>query len=89
MRKKRQVKVPIHVNIPLKVLDAVDEVAVNRSGYITKALQMRLHGDGGSIEDTSTRQLMAALAARPDVDPTLRLLLRAMLLESDPFNATS
>ena len=85
MRKKRTVKVPIHVNIPLKVLDRLDDVAANRSGYITKAIMMRLDGDGGSIEDSTTRQLMAALAARPDVDPTLRLLLRAMLLDSDPF----
>ena len=75
----RNIKVPIHVNIPLKVLQQVDEVAVNRSGYITKALQMRLDGNGATVEEASTRQLMAALAQRDDVDHTLSLLLFAML----------
>jgi len=40
---------------------------------------MRLDGNGDSIEEASTRQLMAALAQRDDVDDTLALLLFAML----------
>lgn len=75
----KNIKVPVHVNIPLKVLQQVDDIAVNRSGYITKALQMRLDGDGNTVEEASTRQLMAALAQRDDVDHTLSLLLFAML----------
>ena len=82
MSKKRDIKVPIHVNIPLNILQDVDDVAANRSGYITKAIQMRLRGDGNSIEEASTRQLMAALAQRDDVDHTLALLLFAMLKHS-------
>lgn len=80
--KKKSVRVPIHVNIPLPILERLDEVAANRSGFITKAIRMRLDGDGGSIEDSTTRQLMAALAQRDDVDHTLSLLLFAMLKHS-------
>jgi len=79
MSKKRTVKVPIHVSIPLSLLERVDDVAANRSGYIVKALKMRLDGGGDSVEEASTRQLMAALAQRDDVDDTLSLLLFAML----------
>jgi len=73
------VKVPIHVSIPLSLLERVDDVAANRSGYIVKALKMRLDGGGDSVEEATTRQLMAALAQRDDVDDTLSLLLFAML----------
>jgi len=79
MSKKRTVKVPIHVSIPLSLLERVDDVAANRSGYIVKALKMRLDGGGDSVEEATTRQLMAALAQRDDVDDTLSLLLFAML----------
>jgi len=79
MSKKRTMRVPIHVSVPLGLLERVDEVAANRSGYIVKALKMRLDGGGDSVEEASTRQLMAALAQRDDVDDTLSLLLFAML----------
>ena len=82
MSRKRAVRVPIHVSIPLGLLERVDDVAANRSGFIVKALKMRLDGDGDSIEEASTRQLMAALAQREDVDATLALLLFAMLADS-------
>lgn len=86
MSRKRAVRVPIHVSIPLGLLERVDDVAANRSGFIVKALKMRLDGDGDSIEEASTRQLMAALAQREDVDATLALLLFAIL--ADPSRSS-
>ena len=75
----KKIKVPIHVSIPYALLERLDSITANRSGYIVKSLKMRLDGNGDSIEEASTRQLMAALAQRDDVDDTLALLLFAML----------
>lgn len=81
-KKRRPLRVPIHVSMELGILDKIDEKASNRSGWINKACQMRLAGDGQKVVDASTRQLMAALAQRDDVDHTLALLLFAMLKNS-------
>ena len=77
--KRRTIKVPIHVNLPLSLLEQIDEVALNRSGFIKKACEAQVHGDVETVTMASTRQLMAALAARDDVDDTLSKLLIVML----------
>jgi protein required for attachment to host cells len=52
----------------------------NQSETVTRALRKYLDNQGeSSIEHASTRQLMAALTARTDIDGTLKKLLLHIL----------
>jgi len=52
----------------------------NQSETVTRALRKHLDNQGGSsVEHASTRQLMAALTARTDIDATLKALLLQIL----------
>ena len=76
----------IHVSLPIKLLrDFDDSLRFNqsRSGKISNLIQEYLTSDGRStIIDASTRQLMAALHAREDVDNTMKLLLLQILTKT-------
>jgi len=52
----------------------------NQSETVTRALRKYLDQQGeSSIENASTRQLMAALLARDDIDDTMKALLLQIL----------
>jgi protein required for attachment to host cells len=52
----------------------------NQSETVTRALRKYLDNQGeSSIESASTRQLMAALLARNDIDETMKALLLQIL----------
>ena len=74
-----KIKIPINIRLPMRMLQDIDELTNNRSKFIRVAIEDKLSSDATTISDVSTRQLMAALAARDDVDETLSLLLYAML----------
>lgn len=78
-KNRRFLKVPIHVTIPINILESIDATTNNRSSFIVRAVTDKLHSDISSITDSTTRQLMAALQDRDDCDPTLAKLLRIML----------
>ena len=77
---------PIHVTIPVRLLEDFDETLrynQSRSAKITQLLEAYLNGDGSNtIRHASTRQLMAALHARDDVDETMKHLLLQILTKS-------
>lgn len=73
----------IHVSIPVEVLanfDATLRFSQSRSAKITRLMIDSYQGeDYQRIADASTRQLMAALTARSDVDDTMKTLLLQIL----------
>jgi metal-responsive CopG/Arc/MetJ family transcriptional regulator len=79
----------IHVSIPVRLLQDFDETigyAHSRSRKISQLMEHHLSTEGMLIADASTRQLMAALTARSDVDETMKVLL-VQLLTSSSSNA--
>lgn len=73
----------IHVSIPVRVLEDFDETLrynQSRSAKITALITAELNGTlQTTIADSSTRQLMAALTSRDDVDDTMKTLLLQIL----------
>jgi metal-responsive CopG/Arc/MetJ family transcriptional regulator len=73
----------IHVSIPVRVLEDFDETLrfnQSRSAKITNLIQDNLNSDGSmTVTDATTRQLMAALHARDDVDMLIKSLLLQVL----------
>jgi metal-responsive CopG/Arc/MetJ family transcriptional regulator len=73
----------IHVSIPVRLLEDFDDTLrfnQSRSAKISHLISQELMGDGRQvISDASTRQLMAALTARNDVDQTMKTLLLQIL----------
>lgn len=73
----------IHVSIPVRLLEDFDETLrfnQSRSAKISHLISQELQGDGRQvIGEASTRQLMAALTAREDVDQTMKTLLLQIL----------
>ena len=80
-RRTKQRMTAIHVSIPVRVLEDLDETLrfnQSRSAKITALIQAELNSEPSfSIADATTRQLMAALHARDDVD----LLMKSLLLQ--------
>lgn len=61
-------------------LERVLSYADSRSRFIDTSIQMRLDGDiVPTIEDSTTRHLMAALHGRDDVDDALKAMLLHLL----------
>ena len=85
-RRTKQRMTAIHVSIPVRVLEDFDETlrfTQSRSAKITRLIQDDLNDDGSmTITDASTRQLMAALTSREDVDDTMKTLLLQILAKS-------
>ena len=72
----------IHVSIPVRLLEDFDELLsfnASRSKAISHLMKKYVDGDydGGPI--MTTRQMMAALTSRDDIDPTLKALLLHIL----------
>ena len=73
MRVNRTFSIPIELVQDLKKKH-------NQSETVTRALRKYLDpGELRSIEDATTRQLMAALLARNDIDETMKALLLQIL----------
>lgn len=74
----------IHVSIPVRLLEDFDETlsfSQSRSAKISTLIDKEINGDGRQgISDASTRQLMAALSSRTDVDPWFKEMLVGILL---------
>ena len=85
-RRTKQRMTAIHVSIPVRVLEEFDQTlrwTQSRSAKITRLIQDDLNHDGSmTITDASTRQLMAALTSREDVDDTMKTLLLQILAKS-------
>jgi len=82
-RRSADKTIPISIALPSSVVARLDQVLAykdSRSAYIARAITDRLDEIGASsIGDAPTRQLMAALSSREDIDSTLRHLLLQIL----------
>ena len=81
-RRTKQRMTAIHVSIPVRLLEDFDETLrfnQSRSAKISTLIQAELNSEerGSTIANASTRQLMAALHSRDDVD----LLMKSLLLQ--------
>lgn len=66
-------------SIPIELVQELKKKH-NQSETVTRALRKYLDNQGdSSIENASTRQLMAALLARNDIDETMKALLLQIL----------
>ena len=79
MKKKGRIMIPINIRLPMSMIEAMDEAQTNRSKFIRTAITKHLADDAPTVADADHRMLMAALSSRKDCDPTLRLLLVALL----------
>jgi len=70
----------------VRLLEDFDETlsfTQSRSAKITTLISQEINGDGRQgISDSSTKQLMAALSSRPDVDPWFKEMLVGILTSS-------
>ena len=82
-RRTKQRMTAIHVSIPVRLLEDFDETLrfnQSRSAKISSLIHAELNSESGStIADASTRQLMAALHSRGDVDMLMKSLLLQVL----------
>ena len=66
-KRKGPTKTAIHVNLPITMIQDVDEVCLNRSKFISQAVQAKLNGSkDSSISDASAKRLLIALSSRID-----------------------
>lgn len=82
-RRTKQRMTAIHISIPVRLLEDFDETlsfSQSRSAKISFLIDQSLHGeDAAVLEGISSRQLMAALTNRDDVDGTMKTLLLQVL----------
>lgn len=82
-RRSADKSIPISIALPRSVVARLDQVLSykdSRSAYIAQAISNRMNQlEASSIADAPTRQLMAALSSREDIDSTLRHLLLQIL----------
>ena len=86
---KRRTKVhfkAIHISIPIRLLEDLDKTLSfkqSRSAKISALIKKELDGDmHQGISEASTRQLMAALSAREDIEPWFSRVLLEILTKS-------
>jgi len=75
----------IHVSIPVRLLEDLDQsLSFNqsRSKLIAGLVDKYLDADIASIQTMTTRQIMAALSCRDDVNPLMKELLLQILSQS-------
>lgn len=68
--------------MPYDMLEQIEAKARGRNGrsaWVRKAIITSLNEENATIEESTTKQLMVALAHRPDVDETLSKLLVLMV----------
>ena len=84
-RRTKQRMTAIHVSVPVKLLQEFDETIGyhhSRSRKISQLMEHHLTTDGMLIADASSRQLMAVLHGRDDVDDTMKILLLQILTKA-------
>lgn len=73
----------IHVSIPVRLLEDFDETlsfTQSRSAAISHLIKKELdQGNSQGIAEASTRQLMAALSSREDIEPWFSRVLLEIL----------
>ena len=85
MSRKRSIdkSIPISVALPgslVKRLDQELDYTSSRSKYVAKAIENRLNEmQSSAVSEASTRQLMAALRARPDISKQLFTILDTLV----------
>ena len=86
MSRKRSIdkSIPISIALPgslVKRLDQELDYTSSRSKYVAKAIQNRLDEmQSSAVSEASTRQLIAALRARPDISNQLKTILETILM---------
>jgi len=82
MRRRSQNKtIAISITLDRSIIDELDEILSakqSRSKFIQRCIESKLNGSN-SVEEASTRQLMAALRMRQDCDPFLHKLISQIL----------
>lgn len=85
-RRTKQRMTAIHVSIPVRVLEDFDETLrfnQSRSAKITQLIQQDLQDvQGLTVRAASTRNLIAALTTRPELDDTMKNLLLQVLTKA-------
>ena len=83
MRRSANPTRKISITIPDRIfleLDRTLSYSQSRSRFISSAIDEKLNGsEAFTIEESTTKQIMAALLNRNDVDPTLKALLLHIL----------
>ena len=85
MSRKRSIdkSIPISVALPgslVKRLDQELDYTSSRSKFVAKAIENRLNEmNSSAVSEASTRQLIAALRARPDISKQLFTILDTLV----------
>lgn len=82
-RRSKSKYTQIHVSIPVRLLEDLDEslaFSQSRSKIIANLVRKYLDNDDKSIMTMTTRQVMASLSNREDINPILRKLLHEIVL---------
>jgi metal-responsive CopG/Arc/MetJ family transcriptional regulator len=83
MRRAKNRTVKMSITMPLSIFNELERTlsyTQSRSKFISTAVSEKLDGESTqSIPESSTRQLMAAITSRDDVDDTLKHLLLQIL----------
>lgn len=73
----------ISITIPDRIFQELDRTlsyTQSRSKYISSAIEEKLNGSNGyTIEESTTKQLMATLMQRDDLDNTLYVIIKSLL----------
>lgn len=81
-RRSKQPTRAIHISIPIRLLEDFDQTLrfnQSRSAMIANLMQQHLAVDNATIQTSTTRQLIAALHARDDLEPLVKSLLLQIL----------
>ena len=85
-RRTKQRMTAIHISIPVRLLEDFDDTlsfSQSRSAKISRLISQDLEAGGSQgISEASTRQLMAALSSREDIEPWFSRVLLEILTKS-------
>lgn len=83
MRRSANPTRKISITIPDRIYQELDRTlsyTQSRSKFISAAIEEKLScSEGFTIEESTTKQLMAALMARDDLDNTLYVIIKSLL----------
>jgi metal-responsive CopG/Arc/MetJ family transcriptional regulator len=83
VRRAKNRTVKMSITMPLSIFNELERTlsyTQSRSKFISTAVSEKLDGEASqTIPESSTRQLMAAITSRDDVDETLKHLLLQIL----------
>ena len=83
MRRAKNRTVKMSITVPLNIFNELERTLSyeqSRSKFISSAIDEKLNGsEGFTVEEATTKQLMAALMARDDLDNTLYVIIKSIL----------